>query len=282
MWKQKIGISMGNHYGLPSVDVVKMLKQIGYDAISLEWEREMDFDPIVDTARACGMLIHSLHAPYGKISHLWSRDERVYAEAKKEVLASVECCAKYEIPLLVCHAWIGFGYSFHGEDLYFQNFDDVVGKASALGVRIAFENTEGLEYLRALMEHYKDNCQVGFCWDSGHEMCYNHSEDLLAEYGSRLLVTHINDNLGISNYDGRIDWLDDLHLLPYDGAADWAYNVQRLKKSAPLDVLNFELNICSKPNRHENDVYAQMSLEQFFLEAYKRARRLAYMLHDRL
>ena len=39
---------------------------------------------------------------------------------------------------------------------------------------------------------------------------------------------------------------------------------------------DFELNINSKPNRHENDIYMNMPLEQYFSEAYKRACRVAY------
>ena len=66
------------------------------------------------------------------------------------------------------------------------------------------------------------------------------------------------------------------NLLPYDGIADWDINVERLKKSNKLEVLNFELNISSKPDRHDNDVYTEMSLERYFTEAYKRACKIAY------
>ena len=69
--------------------------------------------------------------------------------------------------------------------------------------------------------------------------------------------------------------VDDLHLLPYDGIGDWEYNVNRLRASKPLEYLNFELTIHSKPNRHENDGYAAMPLPVYLAEAYKRACRIA-------
>ena len=144
---------------------------------------------------------------------------------------------------------------------------------------IAFENTEGEEFLSALMDYFKGNDTVGFCWDSGHEMCYNHSNDLLKKYGDRLIMTHINDNLGISRFDGETFWTDDLHLLPFDGIADWDYNVKRLKKCPAQEFLNFELTKYSKPGRHENDGYSKMSLEEYYTEAYKRACRLAYKFY---
>ena len=207
---------------------------------------------------------------------MWSNDEKVFYSIKADLLQSIKDCVQFNIPVLVVHAWIGFDYSFDAKELWFENFDEVVEFATQNNIRIAFENTEGEEYLFALMEHFKNNDTVGFCWDSGHEMCYNHSQDLLSKYGDRLIMTHINDNLGISRFDGKTFWTDDLHLLPYDGIADWDYNVERLKKAKHMDILNFELNINSKPERHENDIYSQMSLEMYFAEAYKRACRIAY------
>ena len=67
-----------------------------------------------------------------------------------------------------------------------------------------------------------------------------------------------------------------MHLLPFDGIADWNDNVSRLQKSRYMPILNFELAIQSKPNRHENDVYMQMPLHLYFAEAYKRACKIAY------
>ena len=94
--------------------------------------------------------------------------------------------------------------------------------------------------------------------------------------GDRLMMTHLNDNLGISRFDGTTYWTDDLHLLPFDGIADWSENVQRLKHAAPQEYLNFELTTASKPDRHENDVYAALPPEVYLAEAYKRACRIAW------
>lgn len=276
MWNQKIGISVGNHYDIPTTEVIRMVQAIGFDAISPEYIEDASLAEIVHTARNVGLLIQSLHAPFGKTADLWSEDEKICAPAKQEILSALHACAKFEIPILVMHTWIGFDYQFNEDSLNFRNFEQIVDEAQALGIRIAFENTEGEEYLFALMSHFAGRDTVGFCWDSGHEMCYNHSQNLLSRYGDRLLTTHLNDNLGISRFDGKIFWTDDLHLLPYDGIADWDDAVTRLKKSRQMDILNFELTMYSKPDRHENDIYAQMDIQQYFTEAYKRACRIAY------
>lgn len=281
MWKQKIGISVGNNYSIPTTELVKILKRIGFDAVSPEWERNVDIDKIITSAKSCGLEIQSLHAPYLKAADLWSRDSAVSEPALDELLDTIKDCKRHSVPIAVVHTWIGFEYEFDKNSLYFDNFEKLVEEAGKAGVKIAFENTEGDEYLFALMEHFSGCDTVGFCWDSGHELCYNHSADLLASFGDRLIMTHLNDNLGISRYDGKTYWTDDLHLLPYDGIADWDYNIDRLKKSNKLDILNFELVINSKPNRLENDIYGQMSIEQYFTEVYKRACRIAYRYNSK-
>lgn len=111
-------------------------------------------------------------------------------------------------------------------------------------------------------------------------MCYNHSKDLLGLYGDKLFGTHINDNLGIRDFNGKTTWHDDLHLLPFDGMADWQYNVDRLKKCGYKGILTFELNNDSKPNRHENDKYAKMPIEEYIAEAYARACKIANMFNS--
>ena len=279
MWKQKLGISVYNNYKIPTTEVVKLVKQIGFDAISPEWDNDEKLNAIVTVAKEQNVEIQSLHAPYGGAASMWEKCQDVSIKALNELLIPLETCKKYNIPIMVVHTWIGFDNIPTPTKEGLDNYSKLVNKAKEYGVKIAFENTEGLDHLEALMEHFKDNDTVGFCWDSGHEMCYNHSKDLLSKFGNRLIMTHLNDNLGISRYDGTIYWTDDLHILPFDGVADWDYNVDRLKKSNRLEILNFELNIRPKPNRYENALYEKMSYEEYFTEAYKRACKIAYRLN---
>lgn len=276
MWKQKVGISVGNGYSIPSKDVIELVGRIGFEAVSLALSNGANIGELVDTARNCGLTVQSLHAPISGSAAMWNQDETIGIPARDELLSVLDACAQFQIPIMVAHVWIGFNYTFDTEGLHFANYDAVVAHAKKLGVKIAFENTEGEEYLFALMDRYKDDDTVGFCWDSGHEMCYNRSRALLKDFGDRLLVTHLNDNLGIRDYEGKMTSRDDLHLLPYDGIGDWDEYITLLKSSKPVDVLNFEVGISSKRDRHENDRYQQMPLENYFTEAYNRACRIAY------
>jgi L-ribulose-5-phosphate 3-epimerase len=278
MWKQKTGISVSNSYGVPVPELVRLVGRTGFDAVSPEWEENDDFAETAEAARESGLAIQSLHGPFDVAAKMWSADTDDSEEALRKLLLSLETCKQYSIPVMVVHVWMGFDNIPAPNSEGFENFGKLVKKAEEYGVKIAFENTEGDELLFALMEHFDGNGNVGFCWDSGHEMCYNHSMDLLARFGDRLIMTHLNDNLGISRFDGKTYWTDDLHLLPFDGIADWDYNVARMKKAKKQEYINFELNIRSKPNRHENDAYGEMPIERYFTEAYNRACRIAYKM----
>ncbi len=278
MWKQKTGISVSNSYGVPVPELVRLVGRTGFDAVSPEWEENDDFAETAEAARESGLAIQSLHGPFDVAAKMWSADTDDSEEAMRKLLLSLETCKQYSIPVMVVHVWMGFDNIPAPNSEGFENFGKLVKKAEEYGVKIAFENTEGDELLFALMEHFDGNGNVGFCWDSGHEMCYNHSMDLLARFGDRLIMTHLNDNLGISRFDGKTYWTDDLHLLPFDGIADWDYNIARMKKAKKQEYINFELNIRSKPNRHENDAYGEMPIERYFTEAYNRACRIAYKM----
>ena len=276
MWKQKISISLGNRYKASTEELIPTVKKSGFDGISPEWDKNANLAAIVEAAKREGLALVSLHAPYGGSADLWSEDESVSRPVLDELLASLEDAYQYGFPILVLHVWIGFCKEPTPTEAGLQKLSILAARAKELGVRLAFENTEGDEHLAAVMKHFAGNDTVGYCWDSGHEMCYNHSRDLLALYGDRLFVTHLNDNLGISRFDGEIFWTDDLHLLPGDGIADWKNNVDRLKASRPLEYLNFELSMVSKPERHENDIYGKLSYEEYFALAYTRACQIAW------
>lgn len=164
---------------------------------------------------------------------------------------------------------------FSIEPLNFYHFDSIVDHARQQGISIAFENLEGEEYLEALMMRYLDQPHVGYCWDSGHDHCYPHTTDFLEAFGDRLIMTHLNDNLGLRDPFGVPSSDDDLHFLPYDGNIDWEHAINRLKNMLKQATLNFEIKLRSQAANPADVLYSQLSLEQFLRTAGERARRIA-------
>lgn len=264
----KLGFSLESRYNLPMPQVMDLLADAGFAALSLPWERSDALAEMVRLAKERNLTIQSLHGPIRGMPAMWSRDPAVAAPQLRDLLDSATDCAKYGIPILVVHPWNGVDYTFRQEDLCFDHFDAFMAHAESFGICVAFENLEGPEYLDALLERYS---AAGFCWDSGHERCYTPGRDFLQRYGHRLVMTHLNDNLGVTDPTGHLSGTDDLHLLPGDGTLDWDATLHRLKQARPQEILNFELKIRPKGDRCKLDLYSRLPLAQYFRLSYARA-----------
>lgn len=273
MYKMKMCLGTSDQYGITIKEQIKLFKDVGFDAFFVNWHNGINIKELKEYADSLGMIFQSIHAPFDKSADMWTESEKADI-AVKELLECLDDCAKNKVPIMVCHTIIGFDKHTPNE-CGVKNYRKVVETAGKLNVKIAFENTEGEEYLNIIMNAFADCDNVGFCWDTGHEMCYSNSKDMMKLYGGKVICTHLNDNLGIKDCNGKITWIDDLHLLPFDGIADWKDIVHRLNKYNYNDILTFELNKLSRPGRHENDKYTEMSIEKYISEAYCRACRVA-------
>lgn len=276
MWKTKLCLAA--HYGNMDVsEQIKLFRNIGFEGFFTSYDSD-NLAQYRETAEKCGMYYQSVHAPFVRMNVMWREGEDGIS-ARDELIKCVDDTANIGVPIVVVHTYIGMGARKTDvpNEIGLGNFSAVVEHAVKRNVKIAFENTEGEEFLEALMNHFKNVPQVGFCWDTGHEMCYNYSEDMMALYGDRLIATHINDNLGIRDINGELTFHDDLHLLPFDGIADWEGIASRLNKYGYDGELTFELNLNSKPARFDNDKYRELSMERYVTEAYARACRVAAM-----
>ena len=273
MWKHKLCLGTSLQFPLTHEEQIRTFKEIGFDGFFTGWREGAPIADFAKLGRELGIAYQSIHAPFGEVNHVWLEGPKG-DEVIEELKACLKDCADNEVGIMVAHAFIGFK-DHTPTQIGVDRFGALVKFAEQLGVRIGFENTEGEEYLGALLTAFKNEKAAGFCWDTGHEMCYNHSKDMTALYGDKLICTHLNDNLGIRDFDGEITWVDDLHLLPFDGIADWDGIASRLDRHGYTDFMTFELNTKSKPDRHENDLYDQMDIKLYLTEVYKRACRVA-------
>ena len=270
---EKLGFSLQEHYNVSTLQIIDLLADAGFSAVSPGWQRESDLETVVRRARQRGLTLQSLHGRLRGMPAMWDPDQQIARRILLDLLQAATDCARMEIPILVVHPWNGVDYHFDPELLFFDHFDILINRAQQLNICIAFENLEGPEYLAALMERYAHCQNVGFCWDSGHEQCYAPHWDFLSRYGDRLVLTHLNDNLGITDPAGHPHGTDDLHLLPCHGTADWDNIVSRLKTANPQDILNFEFKIRPKGDRCKLDLYSKLPLEEYFSQAYECACR---------
>ena len=281
MYNKKLAISLSGGFGIPHEEQILLFKKTGFEGFAIDDSgRNSDIKRLVSIGRQENMFIEYLHGPFNKSDDMWA-DGELGDIALDEMIKYAEICAEYEIPVMVVHTFIGFDDPYIPTQTGIDRFGVLARRADELGVKLALENTEGFEYLDALMNALKSEKSVGFCWDSGHELCYNYGKNLTALYGDRLFCTHLNDNLGIRDFGGKITFVDDLHLLPFDGIHNWNNVAQRLVDCNFKGNLCFELSTVSKPGRHDNDKYAAMPIESYVAEAYNRACRIAAMMIEK-
>lgn len=275
MWKRKLCLSTSSSFGLTTEEQIKLICNTGFEGFFTN-PNETDTKAYSKLARELGMIYQSVHAPFIKAAKMWQTGEESQ-EAIDELIRFAELTSDAEVDLMIAHVWIGFGKNDGPSDIGVYNWDKVISRAEELGVRIALENTEGEEFLDYLLSAFKDRKNVGFCFDSGHEMCYNRSQDLLALYGDRLFGTHLNDNLGIRDFNGTTTYIDDLHLLPFDGIGDWEDIAKRLNKCGFDDILTFELIKNNSNGRYNRTKYEAMSIEGYIAECYATACKVAML-----
>ena len=270
-----LGFSLQAQYACPFPRVIELLQAAGFTAVSPVWSPELPLHTIAEATAKHNMIIQSLHAPHGNLRSLWNSKDPFSDQAQKRLLDCIDHCSRFQVPIMVVHGWQGLEYVFPEAPLDFTVFDRIVDYAAKKQVSIAFENLEGEEYLEALLTRYQGLSHVGYCWDSGHDHCYPHKTDFLRAYGDRLIMTHINDNLGLRDPNGVPSGNDDLHFLPYDGEICWEQAIGRLKDLPRQQILNFELKKRSASTAPADLIYATLSPGAFFQLAGQRAKKIA-------
>ena len=267
--QHKLGIAlMGDH--------VNMIAQIGWDAFFTGWDRN-NIERWANEAARNGLIYQSIHSPFShdhKVSYMWQdREEGKFVT--DQLIECVKDCAKFDIPVMVIHPFIGFK-DHTPTQIGLDNYKRVVETANKLGVTLGFENVEGEEYLAALMKEFWNEPCCGFCLDTGHEQCYNGGKDMLALYGEKLCHTHFNDNLGVIDPTLPIElsWKNDLHLTMGDGIVDWKGVMDRIDATPYTGPLICELTRTNKLGRPDHDKYAAMAIDEFYAFALNRARKV--------
>ena len=270
--KYPIGINLMGDTGLSVDEHVALLRRIGWDGFFTGWNPEKT-PTFADAAEKYGMIYQSIHAPFTQVRYLWDEGE-LGVQVTNELIDCVRDCAAHHVPVMVIHPFIGFE-DHNPTEAGLRNFGRIIDEADLLGVRLGFENVEGEEYLAAIFDRFAGHPSLGFCFDTGHELCYNRGKDMLADYGHTLCHTHFNDNMGVTGKD--IFWTDDLHLLMGDGIADFPDIMRRIRRTGYDGCLMCELTFSNKPDKNTHDGYAAMGHEAFYTLAYERMRAIADM-----
>lgn len=266
---KRICVNLGMDSDVPWLEQLDIIKNAGFDGIFVDWERDIDLHPIIEKASNLGLYIQSLHAPFYGMDDIFHDEEGSLADKMiNDLLGTIDSCNEFGIDLTIFHAIIGMD-NHSPNELGLKRLEKVIDYAEKKGVKIAFENTEGEEYLKAVIDRFGNRNHIGFCIDTGHAMCYNSDSDILGKFGKYLFSTHLNDNMGQTG--SEITFYDDSHLLPFDGIADWNKIADNLIKFNFQGPFTFEFVSINRPQRHTSDRYEQMPFNEYVNEAYEKS-----------
>ena len=277
MKERIIGIQATGGTGISTLEMLPLLKKNGLSGTFTMLGSKEELHLWAEKIAEYSLAYTSIHAPFKKAADIWV-DGLAGEDAEKELSDAIDACHEIEVPIVVVHPYIGFIDPYIPTKIGLKRFLRLAEQAERQNVCIALENVEGEEFLAYLMQGLRDFDSVGFCLDTGHELCYNRGKDMLEPYGDRLCYLHINSNMGVTDPDGKIYWHDDSHMLPFDGKVDMTHLATRLKKHNYQGSLIMELVRKNKADRHTNDAYLAMTDEEYIAEAAKRIKRLRDMI----
>ena len=206
-------------------------------------------------AQKAGLIIENIHANINGASALWD-DNIPWEVTLLGYISYMELCHNNSVPTIIMHLTADSHYPLPNQ-LGVDRMKQLVELAEQINIHIALENTEKTEYLDYLFAQI-DSPNLGFCYDSGHENCWNKSGNLLEKYGSRLMALHLHDN----------DGTGDQHKLPGDGNIDWIAVANQLKQCQYAGPITLEVV------KEFSDQYDNLTEPEFLRLAYRRARVL--------
>lgn len=247
------------------------IARVGFDGFFTLYEHDY-IERWANAAARHGLSYASIHAPFLEAGMLWQEGDDG-ERLTQELIDCLRDCARFDIPVMVAHAFIDF-IDRAPTEIGFDRHARVLETAERLGVTVAFENLVRAGDLAALMQRFGDVPACRFCYDSGHEHCFNLGMDMLALYGDRLCHTHLNDNFGVidpSLPPAEVPY-NDLHLLPGDGTQDYTDVMRRIDKTGYEGLLTFEIKLRNVAGRNDHDAYMKLPIEEFYALALERAK----------
>ena len=272
--KHTYGINiLGDTSRYPFSEQIKMVRDAGFDAFFTAWTPN-ETSAIAKAAEQCGLDYYSIHAPCKQTPLLWREGSEGDGVAKM-LTDCINDCADHGVSVMVVHPCIGYNFPPLAQ-IGLDRYARILEVAERRGVTVGFENLEGEEYLAAVMKAFWSSPACGFCFDTGHEQCHNYGKDMMALYGEKLCLTHLNDNHGRwAPEDNSLLWVwNDMHLPPGDGIVNWQGVMDRIEASPYKGPLMCELKLTPSPGRTDHDAYRAMPLSDFYALALARAKSL--------
>ena len=251
----KKGMCLFFGYQLKHGENQKLIKKYGFDCVITIADRKLNRqnDSIKNQVKVCrkyGLELSSLHMSYfGKdITKFW-QEGRYGDKLEKSLIKDVKIAHKYGFTCVVVHLM--------GEpnEVGFERIRRVLKYCEKYNIPLALENIGHFETLKATFDNIKSD-YLKFCFDIGHQNCFEPETDNLDYFGDKLIALHLHSNMGNC----------DEHTLKKYGNIDWENFAKRLAKLNPNINLDYEILMRTKHCETAEDVLKETYTEACELE----------------
>lgn len=244
------GISFYFGYDMDYKERAKLIKKSGFECIMTNADpnykkQNGTIRQQVKIFKKVGLKLSSLHMTYkGKELPNFFLDNETGLKIEKRIIKDLHIAKKYGFTCVVVH--------LKGEynNIGCQRIERILQVCEKLDMPIAVENLEDNEkLLEQLFERYGKSSYLKFCYDSGHNNCFDPEYDYLEKYKDKLICLHLHDNEGDGdshtlNKYGNIDWDKIAQKLSKCNEVNLDYEILMYKRSQETAIET--LDICSK------------------------------------
>jgi len=258
--RNKLGIYVWFGYVLPMKEKLNLIKETGFNSVMIWWGDEfIDIDgekyKHPDLVRFYDLYLENFHLPFDGVNSIWE-DNINGMDFKNKIIKSIKEASIFEVPTIVIHLSEGSNPPPINE-IGLKRLYEIIDFAEKFNVNVAVENLRKPERLLEIFNKINSN-KLCFCYDSGHDNCYNGNIDILSEMGQKLVALHLHDN----------DGSDDFHRIPGNGTIKWNLVLEKLRKIKYTGIFSLEVSqVYPFPEPYETP-------ELFLKRAYENVRML--------
>lgn len=260
--KKAYGINSDCIVDQSELTTLELIKKTGFTSFFTSECNNQSVKELKCKADELGLNFEFIHAPFRGINAIWEEGDE-YLSLYNGIIEAIDSASNNNVPAVIIHTSSGWNPPSVSE-IGFKRYDNLLEYAKNKGVILAFENLRSYKHVVCFVERYKNESNVKFCYDFGHQHCYTPNDDFISLFNDKTIYTHIHDNHGFIDFvkDG------DEHLLPFDGTCDYAKLIKDLysfgyKGSLMLEVFN-----------SSREDYKNLSPEEFISLSFDRAKKL--------
>lgn len=241
------GISLYFGYKTDYRERIRLIKEAGFECVITSADPELNkqngtIRKQVKMFKKFGLKLSSLHMTYkGNELHNFFMDNEIGNKLEKRIIKDLKIAKKYNFTCVVVH--------LSGEEskIGYERLERILKVCEKVDVPIAIENLDfNQKLLVNIFDKYKDNKYVKFCYDAGHNNCFDPDFDYLNRYGDKLICLHLHDNKGDK----------DSHTLNKYGNIDWNELALKLSKCNEVN-LDYELLMYQRSSETQEEVVAE-------------------------